>query len=95
MYKVVVDMMERYYLEFESPLYKRYKKQLIPFAIRFYKILNKSNLDYIGLYVNHMKASYNKFVSFESKEEYIDYYEKQLMDLDNLSRATGPLDCLL
>ncbi len=59
MYKVVIDMMERYYLEFESPLYKRYKKQLIPFALRFYKILNKSSLDYIKVYVDLMKPYYN------------------------------------
>ena len=51
--------MERYYLEFEAPLFKKYKKQLIPFALKFYKGLNKTNIDYIKVYVNYMKPYYN------------------------------------
>jgi hypothetical protein len=87
--------MERYYQEFECPMYRKYKKQLIPFAIRFYKGLNKSSLDYIKVYVNYMKPHYTKFLFFETRRQYVDYYERKLMTLDNLCRATNSNDCLL
>jgi len=46
-YKVVLDIMERYYSEFDGPLFKKYRKRLIPFALRFYKELQQSEVDYL------------------------------------------------
>ena len=37
MYKLVLDMLERYYLECESPFQRGYKRQLLPFAQFFYQ----------------------------------------------------------
>lgn len=38
-YKVVIDVMERYLLEFDSQRLIKFRKQLIPFAERFYSDL--------------------------------------------------------
>ena len=51
--------MERYYLEFECPLFRRYKRELIPFALKFYKDLTKSGLEYIKIYIDYLKPYYN------------------------------------
>ena len=36
-FKVVIDLMEAYYKEYDGPLYKRYTKKLIPLAKELYK----------------------------------------------------------
>lgn len=53
-----MDIMERYYLEFENPCFRKYKKYLIPFAKKFYKNLSKTGLDYIKIYINYLKPYY-------------------------------------
>ena len=35
-YKVVIDILEAYYREFDKPLLKRYRKHVIPLAIKLY-----------------------------------------------------------
>jgi len=76
-------------------MFRKYKKQLIPFAMKFYKSLNKTSLDYIKVYVDYMKPYYNKFLFFEETRSYIDHYERKIMDLDNLCREMREIDCLL
>ena len=44
-YKVVLDIMERYYEDFDRPLFKKYRDELIPFAKAFYKMMNKNNIE--------------------------------------------------
>lgn len=42
-----------------------------------------------------MKPYYTKFLFFEQRSAYVDHYERKLMDLDNLCRATRANDCIL
>jgi hypothetical protein len=51
-YKVVIDIMERYYSEFDGPLFKNYKKRLIPFATKFYKELTHQDIKYLKTNLN-------------------------------------------
>lgn len=37
---MVIDIMERYWLEFDTPRLVKYRKQLVPFAEQFYSDLS-------------------------------------------------------
>jgi hypothetical protein len=50
--------MERYYAEQEGPLLKKYRKILIPFALRFYKDLTESTFMAFKEGVNFFKTHY-------------------------------------
>ena len=51
-YKVVIDIMERYYSEFDGPIFKRYRKQLIPFAMKFYKDLSEEEMLFLKTHLD-------------------------------------------
>lgn len=101
--------MERFYVEFDEPMSATLKRQLIPFALRFYKSLTPTNLDYIQTYITNMKPYYNsnnhtlslfidiiiiEFLQYDEKNAYIEHYEEKRMDLDNLLMGTRRRDCL-
>jgi hypothetical protein len=101
--------MERYYLEWEGPLVKKYRNCLIPFALKFYQEMPESSFQAIKEGAQFFKSHYHsknnnilimpimpiELIEFKSKEEYIDYYERRLMESDNLCRETKRTDCLL
>ena len=44
-YKIVVDLMERYYEEFEGPLFEKLRFELIPFAKKFFSNMSQDEID--------------------------------------------------
>ena len=63
-YKLVIDMMERYYTEFDGPLFKKLRTQLIPFARGFYKKLSKEDFEVINKHLEYFKSSYQSKIGF-------------------------------
>jgi hypothetical protein len=57
-YKVVIDIMERYYSEFDGPLFNNYRKRLIPFATKFYRELTQSDIKYLKTNLKELKPYY-------------------------------------
>lgn len=52
-------MMDRYLAEFDGPLYKTYRKKLIPFAIKFYSDLNEKSTEFLNNHLKLFKPNYN------------------------------------
>ena len=102
-YKIVLDIMDRYLADFDGPLFKTYRTKLIPFATMFYNKLNKKSVEFLKEHLQYFKPYYNsksitdknciEFVICESKEEYLDYYENKKIEYDNMCRDTHQEDC--
>ncbi len=99
-----MEILERYYLEFDGPRVPKFRKHLIPFARNFYHSLTEESFQEIKEANRHFKTQYPstnilgnflELLDFETKEEYLDYYEKRKVDFDNLCRETRRSDCLL
>ena len=45
MYKIVLDLMERYYEEFDGPLFEKLRFELIPFAKKFFANMSQEEID--------------------------------------------------
>jgi hypothetical protein len=58
-YKIVLDMMDRYLMEFDGPHFKIYRNKLIPFAMKFYKMQTKKSIEYLSEHLKFFKSSYN------------------------------------
>lgn len=43
-YKVVIDILEAYYKEYDGPFFKTYRKKLIPFALTLYQQIETEEL---------------------------------------------------
>ena len=43
-FKVVIDLLETYYKTYDGPLYKNYRKKLIPLAIELYGSIENEEL---------------------------------------------------
>jgi hypothetical protein len=50
--------MDRYYSEFDGPICKKYRKRLIPFALRFYKELTQQEVDFLKINLDQLKPHY-------------------------------------
>lgn len=42
--KVVIDILEAYYKEYDGPKYKNYRNKLIPLALKFYQKIENEEL---------------------------------------------------
>ena len=76
-YKIVIDMMEKYYSEFEGPLFSKLRNQLIPFAKKFYGRLGEEDIELIKGHIEYFKPYYSskkmlvidvEFLKCDSKE---------------------------
>lgn len=102
---MVIDIIDRYYQIFDAPSYKKYKKQLIPFATKFFKSLNSSQIDILKQGLQQLSQHYGsnlfacsyttELIIFDSKEEYLDYYQEKLIEYDNLSKSMQRKHCLM
>ncbi|CDW79496.1 UNKNOWN [Stylonychia lemnae] len=79
-YKIVLEMYERYYQEFGGVGLHKLRKQVIPFAKRFYSKLDSDKFQELKNATRHFKQYY--------PNEYLQYYERKRMDIDNLGRET-------
>lgn len=52
-------MMDRYLSDFDGPFYKTYRKKLIPFALRFYSMLDPKSIEFLHEHLKFFKPSYN------------------------------------
>lgn len=58
-YKIVLDIMDRYLADFDAPEFKTYRKKLIPFAIKFYSKLNDKSVEFLKEHLKYFKPYYN------------------------------------
>lgn len=58
-YKIVLDIMDRYLTDFDGPLFKTYRKKLIPFALMFYNKLDQKAVDFLKEHLAYFKPYYN------------------------------------
>ena len=58
-YKLVLDMLERYYHDLDTPTCKTLRLEFIPFAIRFYQELSQEEMELINQHVDYFKGSYS------------------------------------
>lgn len=58
-YKIVIDMMEKYYSEFEGPLFRKLRRQLIPFAKKFYEELDGEDIELIKGHIEYFNPYYS------------------------------------
>jgi hypothetical protein len=57
-YKIVLEILERYYFEFDGPRYMKLRKHLVPFAERFYTNLTEESFEEITEASNYFKTHY-------------------------------------
>lgn len=51
--------MERYYIDFDGPLFLRYRTQFLPFAELFYNSLNETHIEIIRSHISYFRPYYN------------------------------------
>lgn len=87
--------MDRFLLDFDAPSFKKYRKQLLPFALKFYNKVDQKSLGCMKKHIEFFKAYYPsiqfecynsdiEFLMYETPEEYINHYEKQQIMFDNM-----------
>jgi hypothetical protein len=51
--------MDRYLADFDGPLFKTYRKKLIPFATMFYDKLDENAVNFLKEHLQYFKPYYN------------------------------------
>lgn len=93
-FKLTLDMMTFYYRRSEKPLFKKLKYEVIPLALKFYKLITDQTLSEINrelLAISEVSANKNAtpaealILLFGTTKEYSHFYADLLADIENLS----------
>lgn len=57
-YKVMIDVLERYLVEFDSPRFLKFRKNLIPFAEKFYANLTEEAFEELREATTYFRSHY-------------------------------------
>jgi len=68
-------------------MYKKYKNEFLPLAIRFYKKLTDENIKFINEQISNSTMKNLRIKTFELKdrEELLDYYANDMREYGSLS----------
>lgn len=55
---MVMEMLERYYSEFDAPRLMKFRKHLIPFCLKFYSDITEESFEELKAATKYFKSQY-------------------------------------
>ena len=89
--KLALDFLERFH-RLQAPLYKTYKKVLLPLVKRFYESMSEQQIEEMYKFFLRSpaatKISRNSLIVVkQKKEDYIEHYEDSMLRIGNISNG--------